>query len=173
MSILYVSHHLDEVFELADRVTVLRDGVRKATRAVSELDHGGLVELIVGHRIDAVVSSDVHDRQHTGALGARPQGPHRPSLDLDVMPGEIVGLAGHHRFGPRARARADRRADPSRRRRRHARRQAGRQLPPRKAIASGVAFVPAERALRGTIAPMNVRENLTITDVRRFVEAMR
>ena len=44
---------------------------------------------------------------------------------------------------------------------------------PRKAIASGVAFVPAERALRGTIAPMNVRENLTITDVARFVKAMR
>ena len=44
---------------------------------------------------------------------------------------------------------------------------------PRQAMPSGVAFVPAERALRGTIAPMNVRENLTITDVRRFVKAMR
>ena len=40
-------------------------------------------------------------------------------------------------------------------------------------MASGVAFVPAERQLRGTIAPMNVRENLTITDVGRFVKAMR
>ena len=40
-------------------------------------------------------------------------------------------------------------------------------------MATGVAFVPAERGLRGTISPMNVRENLTITDVRRFVKGMR
>jgi ribose transport system ATP-binding protein len=50
-SILYVSHHLDEVFELADRVTVLRDARRIADVAVSELDHDSLVELIVGRRI--------------------------------------------------------------------------------------------------------------------------
>ena len=49
VSILYVSHHLDEVFELADRVTVLRDG-RARRPPVGELDHGRLVELIVGHR---------------------------------------------------------------------------------------------------------------------------
>ena len=72
VSILYVSHHLDEVFELADRVTVLRDGVRKATVPVSELDHGGLVELMVGHRIDAVRVQRLDGRQHTRARGARP-----------------------------------------------------------------------------------------------------
>ena len=154
-------------------MTVLRDGVRKATRAVSELDHGGLVELMVGHRIDAVVSSDV-TIGNTPVLSVRGlKGRTVQALDIDVMPGEIVGLAGITGSG-----------------REHVLGLIAGQTPrddgditldgkpvanyrPRKAIASGVAFVPAERALRGTIAPMNVRENLTITDVHRFVKAMR
>jgi ribose transport system ATP-binding protein len=173
VSILYVSHHLDEVFELADRVTVLRDGVRKATVPVSDLDHGGLVELMVGRRIETVLSSDA-------TIGSEPvlevrglRGRTVDGLDLAVMPGEIVGLAGITGSG-----------------REHVLGLIAGQTPrddgeivldgkpvdnyrPQQAIATGVAFVPAERALRGTITPMNVRENLTITDVRRFLKRMR
>jgi ribose transport system ATP-binding protein len=173
VSILYVSHHLDEVFELADRVTVLRDGVRRATMAVGELDHDGLVELMVGHRIDNVGSTD-------STIGTTPVltvrglcGSTVRGLDLDVMPGEIVGLAGitgsgrEHVLGlivgqtPRDEGEIT---------------LEGRSIEnyrPRQAMSTGVAFVPAERALRGTIGPMTVRENLTITDVGRFVKAMR
>jgi ribose transport system ATP-binding protein len=173
VSILYVSHHLDEVFELADRVSVLRDGVRKATVSVSELDHGGLVELMVGRRIDTALSTD-STVGTTPALTVRGlRGRTVNGLDIDVMPGEIVGLAGITGSG-----------------REHVLGLIAGQTPredgdimlegkpianyrPRKAMATGVAFVPAERALRGTIGPMNVRENLTITDVGRFVKAMR
>ena len=173
VSILYVSHHLDEVFELADRVSVLRDGVRKATVPVSELDHGGLVELMVGRRIDAVDSSDATIGS-TPVLAVRGlSGLTVDALDLDVMPGEIVGLAGitgsgrEHVLGliagqnPRDDGEITLEGKPIANYR------------PRKAMASGVAFVPAERGLRGTISPMNVRENLTITDVQRFVKGMR
>lgn len=173
VSILYVSHHLDEVFELADRVTVLRDGIRKATRPVSELDHDGLVELMVGHRLDIALSTETTIGT-TPALTIRGLcGRTVQSLDLDVMPGEIVGLAGitgsgrEHVLGLIAgqtpRDDGDITLD-------------GKPIAnyqPRKAMSNGVAFVPAERQLRGTIAPMNVRENLTITDVGRFVKAMR
>src|SRR5262245_59131494 len=58
VSILYVSHHLDEVFELADRVTVLRDGERVVTMPVDELDHMRLAELIVGHHIETTAASE-------------------------------------------------------------------------------------------------------------------
>jgi ribose transport system ATP-binding protein len=94
-------------------------------------------------------------------------------LDIDVMPGEIVGLAGitgsgRERVlglivGQNPRDEGEIMLD-------------GKPLAnyrPRQAMATGVAFVPAERAVRGTIGPMNVRENLTITDVRRFVKALR
>ena len=62
VSIMYVSHHLDEVFELADRVTVLRDGKLAATVPVTELDHQRLVELIVGHHMEATTASEASVR---------------------------------------------------------------------------------------------------------------
>jgi ribose transport system ATP-binding protein len=89
------------------------------------------------------------------------------SVDLDLVPGEIVGVAGITGSG-----------------REHVLGLIAGQLPrddgdveldgtpidnfaPRQAIDAGVAFVPAERALRGTLGPMNVRENLTICDLQR------
>lgn len=167
VSILYVSHHLDEVFELADRVTVLRDGRKVDTAPVRELDHDRLVELIVGHHIDAGSVSE----STTGApplLTVRSMcGGSVAHVDLDVAPGEIVGLAGITGSG-----------------REHVLGLVAGQLPrddgevvldgspienyaPRQAIDAGIAFVPAERGLRGTVGPMNVRENLTISDLYR------
>ena len=62
VSIIYVSHHLDEVFELADRVTVLRDGKLAATVPVADLDHMRLVELIVGHHVETTTATEAHRR---------------------------------------------------------------------------------------------------------------
>lgn len=167
VSILYVSHHLDEVFELADRVTVLRDGQHIATRQVDELDHDGLVELLVGHSI-ASGSASVAPRTEDALLSiTNLAGGAVEKVDLNVAPGEIVGLAGITGSG-----------------REHVLALIAGQIPrdegtvhldgveianfePRQAIDSGIAFVPAERALRGTIGPMSVRENLSISDLGR------
>ena len=72
VSIVYVSHHLDEVFELADRVTVLRDGKLAATVPVSELDHMRLVELIVGHHIETTTATRGARERSTAGHGPRP-----------------------------------------------------------------------------------------------------
>ena len=52
VAILYVSHHLDEVFEIADTATVLRDGKRVATLPIDELDHDKIIELMIGKNIE-------------------------------------------------------------------------------------------------------------------------
>ena len=116
VSIVYVSHHLDEVFELADRVTVLRDGKLAATVPVTDLDHLRLVELIVGHHMETTTASEsnvsgeplVTVRGLRG--GTRPRDRSRRLRRRDRRGGR------HHRLGARARAAADRRADPARRR---------------------------------------------------------
>lgn len=167
VSILYVSHHLDEVFELADRVTVLRDGRKVTTAPVADLDHLGLVELIVGHKIESASATEA-------TAGAEPilflkdlSGGRVKHLDLTVGRGEIVGIAGITGSG-----------------REHVLPLIAGQIPrsdgdvtldgkpvanyrPDHGIHAGIAFVPAERGVRGTIAPMTVRENLTITGLRR------
>ncbi|MET0324865.1 MAG: sugar ABC transporter ATP-binding protein [Ilumatobacteraceae bacterium] len=170
VSIVYVSHHLDEVFELADQVTVLRDGKLAATVPVTELDHLRLVELIVGHHVETTTASDPHV---SGAPLVTVRGLHGGrihGLDFDVSAGEILGFAGITGSG-----------------REHVVALIAGQLPrddgevlvdgaeianyqPRQVIRAGVVSVPAERAVRGTIPPMNVRENMTISDVgRHFV----
>jgi len=168
VSILYVSHHLDEVFELADRVTVLRDGRKIATVPVGELDHDRLVELIVGHSLEATNASDAGAASAPLLTVRGLTGDTVHGINLDVSPGEIVGIAGITGSG-----------------REDVLGLIAGQIPrdsgdvildgtsivshqPRQAIDAGVAFVPAERSIRGTVGSMNVRENLSLCDVSRF-----
>ncbi len=163
--ILYVSHHLEEVFALADTVTVLRDARRIASVPVATLNHDSLIELIVGHTIDETAASQ-NTREgepvlHVEALSGG--GLHH--LDLDVYPGEIVGLAGITGSGRNdvlglisgqmPRATGDVRVG----------NDMVANFRPRSALDAGVAFVTAERAVRGAVASMTVRENLTLCDV--------
>jgi ribose transport system ATP-binding protein len=175
VSIVYVSHHLDEVFELANRVTVLRDGERVMTVPVGDLDHMRLVELIVGHHIETT-SATVHQGagEEPALLTVRNlRGGTVLGIDFDIAPGEIVGLAGITGSG-----------------REHVLGLIAGQAPrddgditldgtpianyqPKQAIEAGVACVPADRGVRGTIGPMNVRENLSLSDVARHFRGFR
>jgi ribose transport system ATP-binding protein len=164
-SILYVSHHLDEVFELAEEVTVLRDAHHIATLPVSQLDHDKLIELIVGHAIDASAASLPTDNRNPVLVVRDLRGGNVHGIDLDVYEGEIVGLAGITGSG-----------------REHVLELIAGQMPrldgdveintveianyePRSALGAGAAFVPADRGVKGTIGNMTVRENLTLCDV--------
>jgi ABC-type sugar transport system ATPase subunit len=95
-SVLYVSHRLDEVFEIADRVTVLRDGRQIATRAAADLDSQSLAELMVGSDVDAHYrASYPADRDQRVAFRARDlQGRYLQGTSFEVHVGEVLGLAG-------------------------------------------------------------------------------
>ncbi len=173
VSILYVSHHLDEVFELADTVTVLRDAKKVATVPVSELDHNGLVELIVGHRVELGTVSESSAMGDPIVMISGLRGGHLQRLDVHVRPGEIVGVAGIQGSG-----------------REHVIGLIAGQMPrsngtvvvdgadvpnydPAVAKERSVANVPADRSVRGAIAPFSVRENMSVSDVARFVKGGR
>jgi ribose transport system ATP-binding protein len=95
-SVLYVSHRLDEIFEIADRVTVLRAGKVVATLPVDEVDQRSLAQLMVGEEVDP---------DYRAPVAARPDSPvvmelrdvhgrWLKGLDLDAHQGEILGIAG-------------------------------------------------------------------------------
>jgi ribose transport system ATP-binding protein len=95
-SVLYVSHRLDEIFEIADRVTVLRAGRVVTTVPVADVDQRGLAELMVGADVDPNYRAPVAARPDSPVVlelrdirGRRLRG-----LDLDVHRGEILGIAG-------------------------------------------------------------------------------
>ncbi|HVO53017.1 MAG TPA: sugar ABC transporter ATP-binding protein [Solirubrobacterales bacterium] len=96
MSVLYITHHLDEIFELTDRTVVLRDGRLIADVATAELDRRRLEELMVGRTVQAVerppqpsgeVKLEVRDVVSVRRGAAHP-------ISLDIRAGEIFGLAG-------------------------------------------------------------------------------
>jgi ribose transport system ATP-binding protein len=165
IGIIYVTHRLDEVFRIADRVTVLRDGRRVATLQVDETSPGDLVEKIVGRSMsEAFVKpappsgrSVFHvDRLVAGAVGP---------VSFTVAAGEILGLvglrgAGHHTigraiFGQIARSAGHiflegREVDPT---------------DPADAMKSQIGFVSSRRAEESLAANMSLRENVYINPV--------
>ena len=169
--VIFVSHRLDEVLDLADRVVVLRDGRLVADTPVADLDHAELVRLIVGAALEQAAPREPRDAGEAGAARPRPARAARVrDLDLDVRAGEVVGVSGILGSGPRARRRAAVRRAAARaaaRWRSAASRSAA--ATPRAAIARGRRpTCPADRHADGAVMTMRVRENVTLPDLRRL-----
>src|SRR6516164_178935 len=100
VAILYISHHLEEIYEICDTVTVLRDGKRIVTAPVAELDHERLVAAMVGSALarqqDAVARSDGDGvvRLTVSGLSARSPLGDVHDITLEVRAGECLGLFG-------------------------------------------------------------------------------
>ncbi len=159
--IIFISHRLDEVRALADRVIVLRDGRQVAEAEAGHLDDASLVQAIVG---SAVVRGERAHRTLGGvALAVEDlHGKHVHGLSLRVRAGEIVGVSGVLGSGREQLNALLFGAD---------RPSSGRVavggdgLPSgdmTRAIESGVAFVPADRHRHGAVMSMSMRENLTL-----------
>ena len=159
--VVFISHRLDEVMQLSDRVVVLRDGRVVADEATRALDERALVRLIAGRELD-------EQRPHVTTLGEevlrvrRLVGLTVREANLSVRAGEIVGVTGilgsgredigglifgaHPRVAGEVAVR-------------------GTAIPPGKprvAIQRGLAFAPADRPVDGVSLDMNLRENLTL-----------
>ena len=168
VAILYVSHHIDEVFAIADDVTIMRDGTRVSTHETSELDHEGLIELMIGHRLERVRHTSKAQAGTTGGLKVTglKGGPIR-SIDLEVRPGEVVGVAGITGSGREILAKLITGQTPSDDGQVAVTDRQVANYAPRDSINAGMAFVPADRATQGIIPLASVVHNMTLADVRR------
>ena len=167
VGVLYVSHHLDEVFAIADRVTVLRDGRNAGTFQVSTVTPRSIVELMTGGSVEDAAPSEGVKRGKAILCIRDLAGRELRSLDLVVHAGEVVGVAGINGsgreeicslvFGGRPR-----RGEVS---------VAGAVLEgmsPDESVARGVGFVPADRHRDGLVLSFSVRENLTLSCLGEF-----
>jgi ABC-type sugar transport system ATPase subunit len=164
--VIFITHHLDEVLEVCDRVSVFRDGRRIATHDVHELDHRTLVGLMLGE-----MSGDVEEPRRSGAPGSEPL-LEVTGLEVDdrvsdfgvkVRPGEIVGLAGQLGSGTFEVLRALAGLAPGARGRVTVE---GRRVPlagPRRALAAGIAYLPNDRQGEGLFLAQSIEDNLLAT----------
>jgi ribose transport system ATP-binding protein len=173
-TILYVSHRIDEVLALADRVTVLRDGHLIATRPAKELTEAALVQLIAGRSVaidsrgTAVAdSADVVLELH-GVHAGRLHG-----VDLRVRRGEVLGIAGLLGSGRSTLLRTIFGAVPVRSGSIVLNGQMARFSRPGQAIAAGVSYVPEDRGREAVFAGQSVRENISAGGVMAYWRRLR
>ncbi len=169
VSILYISHRLAEVEQLADRVVVLRDGVLSGELGRSECSRASMVRLMIGRDVSRFYQRTPHTpgEEVLVARGLRTHAYPRSPLTFTLRAGEVVGLAGlvgagrsellTTLFGVTPAVGGLMSCGTLRRAPRTS----------REAIAAGIMLAPEDRRQTGLVLPMNVRANLTLASVRR------
>src|SRR6476619_6088922 len=172
-SVIFVSHRLDEVFELCDRVTVLRDGRRVGTHEIGEIDRRALIELMLGEMEGAKA---MVEHEHTLPGSGEPlvtiDGLTVPGSVEDVSlvleSGLITGLAGQVGSGTSTILRALGGLVPGVSGTVCVR---GRAVPlktPRRAVEAGVLYIPNDRQREGLFLGQTVQRNLIVARLRRL-----
>jgi ABC-type sugar transport system ATPase subunit len=168
-SVLLVSHRLDEIRSVADRVTVLRDGRLIVTAPNAELSTLRLVELMTGRRVDSLFPPR-SDR--VGDVVFKAEGLTRTGVfedvSFEVRAGEIVGFAGLIGAGRTEVMRAIFGADPLDRGSLSMNGQVLSLRSPDAAIQAGIAYLPENRKEHGLVLNLPVAENMVMSTLRRF-----
>jgi rhamnose transport system ATP-binding protein len=171
VGILYISHRIEEIQSIADRMTILRDGCFVGTYRAETLDRSAIIRHMAGRSLDAMYEKRRVERGDT-ALEVRALGCAAGSIadvSFDVRAGEILGIAGLVGAGRTELARTLFGITPA---------DAGtiavagrtvRIDAPPTAIAHGIAYVPEDRHLHGVVEDLPVLDNVTIAMLREFV----
>ncbi len=164
VSFIYISHRLNEVFEITDRVTIMKDGQVVATRRTAEVRPDELVRLMVGRDLAA---NDVVIRAPDGPVALSVRGLTREGvlrgIDLEVRAGEIVGIAGLAGSGRTELLRAIHGADPIDEGSVEVFGEPVRIRSPREAIALGIGLLTEDRKGDGLLLQQSVGFNTTIS----------
>jgi ABC-type sugar transport system ATPase subunit len=163
LAVVFVSHRFDEVWQIADRITVLRDGrIVYSGGNVADVTRTQVVEFVVGHEL---IEQGRRQRAATGEPFARVRGLSSDKLvevELDVCPGEVIGIAGALGAGKSELLRALFGADDSARGEIEIDGQRVRLDSPVQAIKRGIFLVPEDRKRQGLVLGMSVADNITL-----------
>jgi rhamnose transport system ATP-binding protein len=168
VGIVYISHRLDEIFAIADRVTVLRDGGSVSTRDRDQLDRAELIHLMVGGEVAAVFPKRsitpgdiVLEVRHLSSRAARVR-----NVSLSVRAGEILGVAGLVGSGRTELAETIFGLTPLDGGEVMLRGSALRIRSPHDAIAAGIAYVPEDRRRHGVVLDLPIAANASLANLK-------
>ena len=164
-SVVYITHRLAEVREVATRVTVLRDGLHRQTSAVSEITDGELLALIIGRELESTFPA-----KHTVAQGETPNlviknltGHGFTDVSIEAYPGQIIGIGGVVGNGQSALLKAIGGLESF-----EGSVEIGGQVRKSRELLSEAALMPADRQHEGVMMRMSVRENAAVAALKKF-----
>ena len=166
ISIIYISHRMDEVYRIADRITILRDGRRLLTEKLVDVTPEQIVEGIVGKKIEGQLTyrHRGHDTEVEPLLEARHlnAGDRVNDVSFTLRPGEILGIAGLMGSGRTELARTLFGIDKLDSGEIILRGKKATISSPQQAIAHGLALIPEDRRAQGLVLDHSVRDNLLL-----------
>ena len=169
IGVIYISHRLNEIFEIADRVTVLRDGEHVGTKPIGEFTRDSMIELMVGRSLDQEFPKAAAELgEERLVVRGLSRGRRVREVSFGVRRGEVLGLTGLVGAGRTETARLIFGAD---------RREAGiitldgktlRLRSPREAVAAGICLLTEDRKTQGLVLGQSVRENFGLPNLASF-----
>jgi len=175
VSIIYISHRMEEIFRISDRVTVIRDGAYVGTKVTAETSPNELVAMMVGRDLQSFYARDFADLSHAEVAlevkGLTSEGTFE-DVSFQVHKGEILGFAGlvgagrseimESIFGARTWQRGEILLN-------------GKKVVfknPMQAIKAGIAMVPEDRKKQGLVLVNSVSFNLTLASLRFYMSGI-
>ena len=169
IGVIYISHRLNEIFEIADRVTVLRDGEHVGTKPIGEFTRDSMIQLMVGRSLDQEFPKAAAElSEERLVVRGLSRGRRVREVSFGVRRGEVLGLTGLVGAGRTETARLIFGAD---------RREAGiisldgktlRLRSPREAVTAGICLLTEDRKTQGLVLGQSVRENFGLPNLASF-----
>jgi inositol transport system ATP-binding protein len=172
VAIIYISHKMDEIYEITDRITVLRDGKYIATKNTNELDKNALIALMVGREIDNLFPEKnlIRGDMVLSVQSLNKKGKFE-DINFEVHAGEVLGIAGLMGAGRTEIARAIFGLDKY---------DSGeitlngnkiKIKSPKEAIENGIGYVSEDRKALGFIPALSINENISLSSLANFSKA--
>ena len=169
VAIIYISHKLEEIFQIADRITVLRDGKYITTKNTNELNKNSLISLMVGREIENLFASD---SRIPGNVILEVQGLTKKSkfddINFRVHAGEVLGIAGLMGAGRTEIARAIFGIDKIDKGEIILKGQKTEIRSPKDAIEKGIGYVSEDRKSLGFIPELSIIENISLSSLKNY-----
>lgn len=169
VSVIYISHRMEEVFEIGDRVTVFRDGLYIGTKQIGDVDRGELIRMMVGRSL-----KDQYPKRKTnpGQEILRVEGLTRDGVLKDISfslkRGEVLGISGLMGSGRTELARAIFGVDAFQAGKIEVHGKEERFKSPRQAIGRGLGFLTEDRKSQGLVLVLSVKDNICLPSLDRF-----
>ena len=177
VAIIYISHKMDEIYEITDRITILRDGKYIATKNTSELDKNELIALMVGREIESLfpVNDSIRVATECSPVVLSVQNLNKKGkfkdINFEVFAGEVLGIAGLMGAGRTEIARAIFGLDKFESGEITLKGQKIKIKSPQDAIKKGIGYVSEDRKALGFIPALSVKENISLSSLADFSKA--
>lgn len=168
-AIVYISHRLEEIFQICDRATVLRDGEFMGELPVGELDMDRLIRMMVGRPLDQQFPYTRSAQQGTALRVSHLKNAYLHDISFELKKGEVLGVAGLVGAGRTELAQTLYGLHPLEGGSAELLGRPYQPLSPKHAISEGLYYMTEDRKRNGLVMTMDVKSNLTLSSLRSFV----